>query len=172
MSRGETPYRHRGKAMDAERDYAANDGRKKSYSSLVLFLLLFHRAIYTPGQPALARATGRVDQRLVTPPTHSDNPYVNNHEVPYLCAGLVHGVHSSLPLGCGSGDIGYTGKRDDWKDYTVMKRLRGRRRRGWSRVWSLGLGCASYPTSKPHLSIYYSFLRPWGCCEVRCELEN
>jgi hypothetical protein len=33
------------------------------------------------------------------------------------------------------------------------------------------LGGASYPTSKPHLSIN-PFFGPWDCCEVRCELEN
>ena len=26
MSKGQIPYMHRGEAMDAERDYAANDG--------------------------------------------------------------------------------------------------------------------------------------------------
>jgi hypothetical protein len=33
------------------------------------------------------------------------------------------------------------------------------------------VGCASYPTSKPHLSID-SFLGRWGYCEVRCEREK
>ena len=47
--------------MDAKRDYAADDGKKKTSSFFVLFLLLFPCAIRTPGQPALARATGGVD---------------------------------------------------------------------------------------------------------------
>ena len=119
VSRGETPYPHRGEPMDAERDYAADDGGKKTSSSFVLFLLL-PCAIRTPGQPALACATGGVDWRLVhtSPPTLRQH----DHEVLHLCAGLVHGVRSSLPLGCGVGDTGYTGKKKEGEDDTVMRR--------------------------------------------------
>ena len=38
------------------------------------------------------------------------------------CAGLVHGVRSSLPLCCGVGDTGYTGKKKEGEDDTVMRR--------------------------------------------------
>ena len=122
VSGGEIPYHHRGEAMDTERDYAANDGRKKT-SSFIFFLLLLPCAIRAPGQPALAPATGRVERRLATPPRPLRQPLrQHNHEVPNLCAGLAHGVRSSLPLGCGAGDIGYTGKREEGKDDTVMRR--------------------------------------------------
>jgi hypothetical protein len=90
---------HRGQAMDAERDCAANDGGKTTFSSFVFLLLLLPCAIRTAGQPALARATGRVDRRLVIPPRPlRQSLRQHDHEVPHLCAGLVHGVRSSLPL--------------------------------------------------------------------------
>ena len=108
--------------MDTECDYAANDGGRKT-SSFVFFRLMLPCAIRTPGQPAPARATGRVDRRLVTPLRPLRQPLRrHNHEVPNLCAGLVHGVRSSLPLGYVAGDIGYTGKREEGKDDTVMRR--------------------------------------------------
>jgi hypothetical protein len=43
--------------------------------------------------------------------------------------------------------------RRDENVVSIRKRLGGRRKCGWSRVWSLSLGGASYPTSKSHLSI-------------------
>ena len=71
--------------------------------------------------------------------------------------------------------FGKSGRRGEgghgrWRSEEV-KRWRGRRRCGYSRVWSLSLGSTSYPISKPHLLIH-SFPWPWGCCEVRCELEK
>ena len=101
--------------MDTERDYAANDGGKKTSFSVVFSLLSAHQA-----NP---HATGRVDRGLATPPRPLPQPLrQHNHEVPHLCAGLVHGVRSSLPLGCGAGNIRYTGRREEGKDDTVMRR--------------------------------------------------
>jgi hypothetical protein len=82
--------------------------------------LLLPRAIHTPGRPALAPPPGRVTK---------DSSHLHlrqllrrhNYDVPHLCASLVHGVRSSLPLGCGAGDFGYTGKREEGKDDTVMR---------------------------------------------------
>jgi hypothetical protein len=100
--RGKIPYPHRGEAMDTERDYAAHDGGKRPPSSFFFCCL----ALSTPQakfQPALARATGRIDRRLVTPPRPLRQPLrQHNHDGPHLCAGLVNGVRSSLPLGLGS----------------------------------------------------------------------
>jgi hypothetical protein len=45
-----------------------------------------------------------------------------NHDVPHLCAGLVHSVRSSLQLGCAAEDIRYIGKRNEGRNGTVMAR--------------------------------------------------
>ena len=82
-------------------------------------LLLLPRAICTPGRPALAPPTSRVDRGFVAP----SHPCPRlNYDVPHLSAGLVHGVRSSLPLGYCAEDIGYMGRRDEGRHHTVMAR--------------------------------------------------
>jgi hypothetical protein len=66
----------------------------------------------TPCANPLALPTGGVDRRLVaTPRLPHRQPLLGMTMTPHTCAGLFYGVRSSLPLGCGAGNIEYLGRR-------------------------------------------------------------
>ena len=48
-----------------------------------------------------------------------------NYDVPHLYVDLVHGVHYSLPLGCGAEDLGYMGTREEGKDAAARRDVNG-----------------------------------------------
>jgi len=56
--------------------------------------------------PSMASLSIAIHNVLPTTPAQP------NHDVPHLSAGLVHGVHSPLPLVCATEDIGDMGRRN------------------------------------------------------------
>ena len=94
--------------MDPKRDYTPNDEVKKTLLSS--FFCCFALSA-PPGRPTLAPPTVRVDRRLVVPPCPLLRQPLrrHNHDIPHLCAGLVHVIRSSLLLGWGAVNVEYMG---------------------------------------------------------------